>query len=206
MFGMNAIKKCIKSIMYLYYFIINLPSFLINGVKWGYGIKLRGRLFLKRRNGGQIFIGNNVCINSSLGSNSICNSSKTILSVNNGRIIISDFVGISNSAIVSDLEIFIGEYSNLGSGTCIYDTDFHSLNHEVRLNGDSNIQRKPVHIGKYVFIGGNCLILKGVTIGDGAVIGAGSVVTKSVPSGEIWAGNPAKFIRKVPSSPKKNQS
>ena len=52
-------------------------------------------------------------------------------------------------------------------------------------------------IGKRVFVGGHSIILKGVTIGDDAVIGAGSVVAKNVPVGEIWAGNPARFIRKV---------
>ena len=56
---------------------------------------------------------------------------------------------------------------------------------------------KPVIIKDGAFIGTDCIILKGVTIGEKSVIGAGSVVTKSVPDGEIWAGNPAKFIRKV---------
>ena len=52
-------------------------------------------------------------------------------------------------------------------------------------------------IKDHAFIGAHAIILKGVTIGEGSVIGAGSVVTKSVPDGEIWAGNPAVFIRKV---------
>ena len=75
--------------------------------------------------------------------------------------------------------------------------DFHSLNPKIRLNGDTDIRTKPVHIGKSVFVGGHSIILKGVSIGDGSVIGAGSVVIKSIPAGEIWAGNPARFIRKV---------
>ena len=49
----------------------------------------------------------------------------------------------------------------------------------------------------YMSFGGHCIILKGVPIGDEAVIGASSVVTKDVPPGEIWAANPAKFIRKL---------
>lgn len=53
-----------------------------------------------------------------------------------------------------------------------------------------------VHIGKKVFIGMNTLIVNAVNIGDHAVIGAGSVVTKDIPKNEIWAGNPARFIRK----------
>lgn len=53
-----------------------------------------------------------------------------------------------------------------------------------------------VHICKNVFIGANVTICNSVTIGEGAIVGAGSIVTKDIPAGEIWAGNPAKFIKK----------
>lgn len=46
-------------------------------------------------------------------------------------------------------------------------------------------------------IGANCTILPGVTIGEGSMIGAGSVVTKDIPSGEIWMGNPARYYKKI---------
>ncbi len=55
----------------------------------------------------------------------------------------------------------------------------------------------PVKIGNNVWIGGNTVILPGVTIGDNTVIGAGSVVTKNIPSNVIAAGNPCKIIRKI---------
>lgn len=55
----------------------------------------------------------------------------------------------------------------------------------------------PIHVGDYVFIGFNAIILPGVTIGDHVVIGAGSVVTKDVPSGCVVAGNPARFIKSI---------
>ncbi len=54
-------------------------------------------------------------------------------------------------------------------------------------------------VGKRASIGSSATILCGVTIGEGAMIGAGSVVTKSVPAREIWAGNPARFLRKLDS-------
>lgn len=58
---------------------------------------------------------------------------------------------------------------------------------------------KPVHIGKNAWIGAGATILPGVTVGDNAVVGAASVVTKNVPANTIVAGNPAKCIKRIPS-------
>lgn len=55
----------------------------------------------------------------------------------------------------------------------------------------------PTYVNDGASIGSSVTVLCGVTIGEGAIIGAGSVVTKSVPSGEVWVGNPARFLRKV---------
>ena len=56
--------------------------------------------------------------------------------------------------------------------------------------------RGKVQIIKGAYLGMNTLVVKPVTIGERAIIGAGSVVTKDIPANEVWAGNPAKFIRK----------
>ena len=61
---------------------------------------------------------------------------------------------------------------------------------------EGNFYYGDVKIGNGCFIGMNTIIANSVTIGDGAVIGAGSIVTKDIPAGEVWAGNPAKFIKK----------
>lgn len=84
-------------------------------------------------------------------------------------------------------------------GTCVYDTDFHSLDPLIRASSDDTKHRveKPVLIKSNAFIGAHSIILKGVTIGENSIIGAGSVVTKSVPDNQIWAGNPARFIREI---------
>lgn len=81
----------------------------------------------------------------------------------------------------------------------IVTTDFHSLNPEIRASNKDSENRlcAPVEIKHNAFIGARCIILKGVTIGENSVIGAGSVVTKSVPANQVWAGNPAKFIRNI---------
>lgn len=60
-----------------------------------------------------------------------------------------------------------------------------------------------ISVGKNCFIGCRCIILKGVTIGDNCIVGAGSLVNKSIPSGEVWAGCPARFISTIEDYTKK---
>jgi len=69
-------------------------------------------------------------------------------------------------------------------------------------NGWELSESSPVHIGDAVWIGSNCRINKGVSIGDGAIVAANSVVTKNVEAFTIVAGNPAKLVKKLPSSDK----
>src|SRR5690606_10935935 len=105
---------------------------------------------------------------------------------------------MSNSAIYCAQRIIIGNNVMIGGSCKIWDTDFHPLDsNERKLNPNENFQTDPITIEDNVFIGGFSIILKGVTIGEGSIIGAGSIVTKSVPPGEIWAGNPARFIKKI---------
>ena len=88
--------------------------------------------------------------------------------------------------------IYIGDGSQIGHNTIIATLN-HGLHPEERLN----LFPSPVHIGRGVWIGSGSVILPGVTIGDNAVIGAGSVVTKDIPADMVAVGNPAKVIRSV---------
>lgn len=146
-----------------------------------------------------ISIGKNVKINSGKKYNLIGGSDGTIFrTVDKGRIHIGNGVAMSNTSIVSFCEICIGDNVMIGGDVRIYDTDFHSLNYEQRIEyPDYNIISKPVMIKKGVFIGAGAMILKGVCIGEYSIVGAGAVVTKDIPDGEIWGGNPARFIRKT---------
>ncbi len=86
----------------------------------------------------------------------------------------------------------------------IYDTGFHSIAPNQRVNGRvdvANTKTEPVIIDDYVFIGAHVTVVKGVTIGRCAVIGASPVITRDVPTGEIWAGNPARPINKIGINP-----
>ena len=146
---------------------------------------------------GRIKIGKNVTINSGLEANPVGGVRTVLLFKNKGALIeIGDSTGISNAMIAAYEHVFIGKNVSIGAGVKIMDTDFHPINLEERIQ-NINIPHRPVRIEDGAFIGTEAMILKGVTIGAESVIGAGSIVAKSVPPGEIWAGNPAKFIKKL---------
>ncbi|MEY2149712.1 acyltransferase [Rhodanobacter sp. 115] len=99
-------------------------------------------------------------------------------------------------AIAEYTSIAIGRNCLVGSNVEILDSDFHGIRVEERRLSRPE-WAKPVVIEDNVFIGSNVKIMKGVTIGSGAIIANGSVVTKSVPSGAIAGGNPAKLLKTI---------
>lgn len=176
----------------------NRMLFATHGVEHDQFPIINGRIRIaKFADGGRIKIGKDVVINSSIESNPV-GGHQTILLIKGpeGFIEIGDGVGMSNATICAREHVKIGAQAMLGAGCKIFDTDFHSADFDERL-ADINIPSKPVVIGARSFIGAEALIMKGVTIGEGAVVGARALVCKDVGPGEIWAGNPAKFIKKV---------
>lgn len=149
---------------------------------------------------GKCSIGQNFAMNNDIKGNPIgCYRKCTFFVDRNAELVIGEHVGISQTALICHKSITIGNYVKIGGGVSIYDTDFHSLTPQIRKSKDDlkNRIEKPVIIKDNAFIGAFSIILKGVTIGENSIIGAGSVVTKSVPDNQIWAGNPAKFIRNI---------
>ncbi|WP_282049058.1 acyltransferase [Maribacter aquivivus] len=179
------------------YFMTSL-KFYSNGIQYS-SIKTFGVPIVNVSIGGKVNIGDNFRMNNDHFSNPIGRFNPCSLIVGeNGNLEIGDNVGMSGVTIVCHNKIKIGSNVNLGGNVVVYDTDFHSLNKNDRLNRENdfeNTKTRPVLIGDNVFIGGHSTILKGVKIGKNAIIGACSVVTKDIPENQIWAGNPAKFIR-----------
>lgn len=181
--------KCIN-------FISNYTLFKCMGVEYHNFPSIDGRIFVI--NNGEFKICKNVKINSSSLANCIGGDSKSIFVVKkDAKLIIDENVGISNSAIICHNNIWIGKNVYIGNGCKIYDTDFHSICLEKRLDSNDKAKSKPIKINHGAFIGAHSIILKGVMIGENSVIGAGSVVTKNIPPNEVWAGNPARFIKKI---------
>lgn len=94
--------------------------------------------------------------------------------------------------------IEIGDLTQIGPAVQIYAAD-HPRGPELRRGGWE--LGRPVRVGRNVWIGGGAILLPGITVGDDAVIGAGSVVTRDVPAGATVAGNPARVIPPRPSRP-----
>jgi maltose O-acetyltransferase len=96
-----------------------------------------------------------------------------------------------NCVILDVVEVTIGEGTQIGPAVQIYTAD-HPRDPSQRRDGLE--YGRPVRIGRNVWIGGGGIILPGVAVGDDAVIGAGSVVTRDVPKGATVAGNPARLL------------
>jgi len=115
----------------------------------------------------------------------------------NASLEIGDNSGLNGALVYASEGVCIGKNVKIGGGSKIFDTDFHPLDYVNRRISNQGTKAAPVIIEDDVFIGSSCLILKGVTVGNRSIIAAGSVVSKSIPSGEIWGGNPARFIKKI---------
>jgi len=172
----------------------------LRGLELGAGIVFNGRPYLYRMAGSHIVIGANVCLNSCLRSNPIGVARPVSLRTmsSSAEIILGPGVGLSGVSICAAQRVEIGEGTFVGADAIIFDNDFHAPKGEWQWGGFTPENPRPVKIGRGVFIGARAIILKGVTIGDRAVIGAGAVVTKDVPAQATAVGNPARTIAMKP--------
>jgi acetyltransferase-like isoleucine patch superfamily enzyme len=173
--------------------------FALKGVAWGRGWMIYGLPLIQRHAGSSISIGPGCNLRSWLGSNPLGVRHRCILATwaAGSRISIGADVGMTGGAIVAQTAVTIGDRVFIGANSTITDTDFHPLDPDIRRARPTDGASRPVVIEDDAFIGMHTLILKGAHIGRGAVVGAGSVVHGHVPAGEIYAGNPAVFVRRV---------
>jgi acetyltransferase-like isoleucine patch superfamily enzyme len=192
----KTVLYTIRQVDYIINRFLNKIFLFANNVKTQKNVKIKGKLFL--RNYGILILNDDVTINSKYSLNPIGGNSFTSLYVDlNGFLSIGKNTGISNSAIYCKTKIEIGENVLIGGDCKIYDTDFHSIDFDLRNSPNDRGKSRPVKINNGVFIGTGVTILKGTTIGENSVVGAGSVVAGYIPPNEIWAGNPVKYIKSI---------
>ncbi|MCE9619628.1 MAG: acyltransferase [Planctomycetes bacterium] len=116
--------------------------------------------------------------------------------IGEGRIEIGEHVGLNGNVIAARSKVTIGDYTMIGPNTMIIDHDGHQA-WPPRERWTTPGAAAPIVIEPDVWIGMNCIILKGVTVGRGSIIAAGSVVIGDVDPGCLYAGNPAKKIKEL---------
>lgn len=178
-------------------------KFRLWNIDYGKGLKVIGPMRLRTTRDSNITIGDNFTAISGIKS-TIDTGHKCFLSaVGGGKIIVHNNVGMTSTSIYCQDKVEIGNNVLIGADTIIMDTNFHSMDYSIRGTDKEDYRHKgtintaPVIIGNHVFIGTRSIINKGVSIGEGAIIAAGSVVVKDIPSWEVWGGNPAKFIKRI---------
>ena len=173
--------------------------FMWNGIRWGRGWRIYGVPIIQKHRASRMVFGDAFQLRSTLRSNPLGPNHAVILCtwLEGAVLEVGDHFGMTGGTICAAERITIGEHVVVGANTTITDTDFHPLNFEQRRLDPTGGKTAPVTIEDEVFIGMNCLILKGVTLGKGCVVGVGSVVTNSIPAVFVCAGNPAQVIRQL---------
>ncbi len=194
-----------------FYRIFNRWFFRQRGIVYGNNMIAYNKVYLTGNRKGKITIGNYFYLTSGDAINPICRNIRACIHLGSPKasITIGNHVGMSSPCIWIQTKLTIGNYVNIGGNCLILDTDTHQIDYLARrgqkaANLDdpkTTVQTAPVTIEDDVWIGANCIILKGVTIGARSVIGAGSVVTKSIPADCIAAGNPCRVIKALSNSP-----
>lgn len=174
-------------------------QFALHGISWGKGWRIWGMPRIQRFRGSNILLGDGIQLRSWPSTNPLVPNHRIVLATRSSKALIriGNSCGLTGTTIVAMERIEIGNRVLIGSNVTIVDTDFHPLDPVVRHFEILGGQHSPVVIEDDVFIGTGSLILKGVSIGSSAVIGAGSVVTNNVPQSVVAAGNPARVVRRI---------
>ena len=174
---------------------INRMILKSHGVVFGKNIQIPSKVLWLIR-GARITIGDNFYLSSGNGVNPIASNLQADVYVEPGAALtIGNNVGMSSTRLWIHESARIGNNVKIGGCVLITDTDAHPMDYVARRSSNEGTKSAPVIIEDDVWIGAHCIILKGVTIGARSVIGAGSLVTKSIPADCVAAGNPCRVIK-----------
>lgn len=201
---MNMFKKC-KSLKRrlekAFFWRLGRFLFKMNGITYGKNLICDGIMLFDIAQDADVQIGDDCFFNSGWGVNPLSGNKRGDMYVRSGAFIkIGNNCGFSSPIFFIHKGLTIGNYVNVGANVIFLDSDCHSLFFKDRRcikDDERNKKDREIIIEDDVLIGMNSQILKGVHIGARSVIGAGSVVTKDVPSDCIAAGNPAVIIKKM---------
>lgn len=165
------------------------------GVQLGSSCKFIGETHFLRYPGSVIKIGKNCMFRSTFRSNMVGLNRPCGISTHhrNAEIHLGENCGLSGTSIGSYNNITIGDHVLIGANTIVTDFDWHPIPAISK-----EMQSAPVIIDNDVWLGMNCVVLKGVHIGRGTIVGANSVVTKSIPANVIAGGIPTRVLRSLP--------
>lgn len=169
-----------------------------SGVDYGVDLRIYSAPVIIRNMDSSIVLGNSVAILNSSFENPAGIAHRTVLAApgRGAKIVIGNNVGISGAVICAHRQITIKNNVLIGVGARIYDTDFHPIDKmNRRANDQESVCVAPVMIEEDVWIGAYAFILKGVTIGAGAIVAAGAVVVHNVEPNTVVGGSPARELK-----------
>ena len=175
-------------------------------IKLKRNVFLQGKLIVKSipyihlKNNSMLYIGNNVMLNSSNYKYhlNMFSGIKILADGENSEIHIGDNTRIHGSCIHAKSKIHIGKNCLIAANCQIIDSNGHETLMERPLDRIFSMDKpREIIIEDNVWIGANCIVLKGVKIGSGSIIAAGSVVVESIPENVIARGNPAQVIKNI---------
>jgi acetyltransferase-like isoleucine patch superfamily enzyme len=167
------------------------------GIAWGTGWKIFGRPIIQRHRGSRMALSNGLTLRSWPRSNPLAPTAPVVLATCRADAVIEvgTDCGFTGTTLVAADRVTIGDRVLAGRKASLVDTDFHPLTPEGRAEDINAGDAAPITVEDDVFLGTEALVLKGVTVGEGAVVGAGAAVTQDVPLRTVVAGNPAQGVR-----------
>jgi len=197
----NKMMHPLNGIKGKWYKHFNRWKFRFLGVELGDSSDIRNKVYLQIEEGSQVSIGSHFVLYSGDNLTPLCrNTCASICLYPHAKLKIGHHSGMSGGTIWVTKNITIGNYVNIGGNCCIIDGDLHNIDWESRRKDrqeDIPYKKGDVIIDDDVWIGANCIILKGVHIGARTIIGAGSVVVNDIPSDCIASGNPCRVKRSL---------